>query len=77
MFCAAVLEYLLAEVLELSGEAAEVSKRKRIMPRHLLLAIRSDEEMNKLLSKVIIAEGGVVPLIHAVLLKESRKKPKG
>lgn len=75
MYCAAVLEYLLSEVFELSGQVAKHSKRKRIMPRHLLLAIKSDQEMNKLLADVIISEGGVVPLIHAVLLKDLRKKP--
>lgn len=38
------------------------------MPRHLLLAIRNDEELNKLLSHVTIAQGGVLPNIQAVLL---------
>jgi histone H2A len=34
----------------------------------LQLAIRNDEELNKLLSGVTISQGGVLPNIQAVLL---------
>ena len=44
------------------------SKKTRIVPRHLQLAIRNDEELNKLLGHVTIAQGGVLPNIHSVLL---------
>ncbi|GAU94246.1 hypothetical protein RvY_06057 [Ramazzottius varieornatus] len=68
VYLAAVLEYLAAEVLELAGNAARDNKKSRIIPRHLQLAIRNDEELNKLLSGVTIAQGGVLPNIAPTLL---------
>ncbi|KAM9665057.1 histone H2A type 1-H-like [Dama dama] len=61
---AAVLEYLTAEILQLVGNVARDNKKTRIIPRHLQLAIGNDEELNKLLGRVTIAQGGVLPNIH-------------
>ncbi|KAG9157852.1 hypothetical protein Leryth_000032 [Lithospermum erythrorhizon] len=70
-------------VLELAGNAARDNKKTRIIPRHVLLAVRNDEELGKLLAGVTIAHGGVIPNINPVLLpkkyeraaKEAAKSP--
>ena len=76
VYMAAVLEYLAAEILELAGNASRDNKRQRIVPRHIQLAVRNDEELNKLLGDVTIAAGGVIPNIHSVLLPKKGKDSK-
>ncbi|EFJ29068.1 hypothetical protein SELMODRAFT_170948 [Selaginella moellendorffii] len=68
VYMAAVMEYLAAEVIELAGNAARDNKKNRIIPRHIQLAVRNDEELSKLLGNVVIASGGVLPNINQSLL---------
>ena len=56
---AAVLEYIVAEVLELSGNSCRSDRRKRILPKDVLKSIKHDEELDKLLHNVAIPQGGI------------------
>jgi len=69
VYTAAVIEYLTAEVLELSGNAAKDHKKQRINARHVFLAVSIDEELKKLLNGVTIPQGGVLPHINSFLFK--------
>jgi histone H2A len=74
VYLAAVMEYLAAEVLELAGNAAKDNKKTRIVPRHIQLAIRNDEELNRLMANTVIANGGVLPYIHTALLPQGKSE---
>ncbi|XP_073399305.1 histone H2A type 1-like [Dendrobates tinctorius] len=66
VYLAAVLEYLTAEILELAGNAARDNKK----------AVRNDEELNRLLGGVTIAQGCVLPNIQAALLPKKTESSK-
>jgi histone H2A len=70
-----VLEYLVSEVLEMAKECADANQKKRIQPRHIMLAIKRDVEFAELLKDVTIAGTGVVPFIQDVLLPKSTPSP--
>ena len=66
-------QYLTAEILELAGNVAQEGKKNRVIPRHIQLAVRNDEELNALLGNVTIASGGVMPFVHSELLPEKKE----
>ncbi|XP_061537520.1 late histone H2A.2.2-like [Phycodurus eques] len=76
VYLSAILEYLCAEILELAGNASHDNKKHRITPRHILLAVKNDEELNMVLAGVTISDGGVIPNIQAVLLPKKTKAPR-
>ena len=76
VYLAAVLEYLAAEVLELAGNAARDNKRSRIIPRHIQLAVRNDDELARLMRDTTIAAGGVLQNIHQELIRSSKTAAK-
>lgn len=72
-FVAATVEYVVAEILELSAKAVlQRNKSKRITPRALTLAVRHDADLGALLKDVTLSRGGVVP--QATKAMESKKK---
>ena len=67
----AVCEYLCGEILDLAATIAQENRKKRIVPRHIMLAVSQDEELSKYLHSAIFTEAGVVPNIPKAL------QPKG
>nr|GFB51559.1 histone H2AX [Tanacetum cinerariifolium] len=63
-------------VFELARNAARDNKKSRIVPRHIQLPVRNDEELRKLLGTVTISNGGVMPNIHQHLLPMTNLKEK-
>jgi len=70
VYLASVLEYLVAEVLELAGNCARFYKKKRVSPRCIQLSLLHDKELAMLTRGVVIPDGGVKPYIHPVLMKK-------
>ncbi|XP_062529380.1 histone H2A, sperm [Bombyx mori] len=74
IYLAAALEYLAAEILELAADAAKEMKKTRVIPRHILFAIKNDEELSRMMTGVTISQGGVLPAIQPVLLPKKTTK---
>ena len=75
VYMAGVLEYITFELLELASNKAGEDKKKTIMPRHLMLAIKSDAEFNKMFRNSEFHQTGKMPT--AILGDKKNKKKKG
>eukprot|EP00768_Dysnectes_brevis_P002016 gnl/Dysnectes_brevis/1613_a1828_1881.p1 GENE.gnl/Dysnectes_brevis/1613_a1828_1881~~gnl/Dysnectes_brevis/1613_a1828_1881.p1 ORF type:complete len:270 (+),score=54.48 gnl/Dysnectes_brevis/1613_a1828_1881:52-810(+) len=58
---AAVMEYISAEILELSGNAAIDHKKKRITSKHLWKGIINDDELKSMFFDILMVNSGLVP----------------
>lgn len=78
VYCAAVIEYLLVEILELARDYARDNNKTKITSKHIQTIIKKDPELNFLSKtlKIEFSKGGVVPFIHPELIptKEQSKK---
>lgn len=75
VFLSGVLQYVLAEILRSAGGYARASKKARIVPRHVKLAILGDGELAASVSRAhLVVSGGVAPAIHKVLLPAKAAK---
>jgi histone H3/H4 len=79
VYFAAVLEYLVLNILELASNLARENNRIRVTIRDLELSVRTDRELSILFEncRLSFVGGGVVPKIHdSLLTKKPRKKRK-
>lgn len=76
LYLAAVLEYLTAELLELTVKAATQSSKKprRLNPRIMTLAVRHDNDLGALFKDVTLSRGGVLPSLNKALAKKKSGK---
>ncbi len=71
---AAVLEYITAETLELSGAVCLEHKNKTIQPKHINLAFRSDAELGQMMASATFTKSSVPKNVHEDLLRKKGKK---
>jgi histone H2A len=76
IYLAAVLEYITTEILELSGNAARNDRKAIITPRHIMVALANDEELNKLERRIGFHStlGGVISYIPQMYATKPKKK---
>lgn len=80
VFTAAVLEYMTAELLELAGNVSkEQHKRRTIKPRDIMIAARSDDEIDRVVGQNCLFEkAGRYPVgVQQCLLKTRQSRNEG
>ncbi len=74
VYLTSALQYICSEIIELAGNEAQKAKKVRIVPRHVMLAIRNDLELNKLLGhNCDFSQSGVVPKIQKEIMPSNKK----
>jgi histone H3/H4 len=72
---AAVLEYLITEIIEKSKDVCYQDHANTVVkPRHIKLALSDDKELHRLFSQFNLSGAGVQPNIHPALLSKSQQK---
>lgn len=66
VYLTGVIEYLVAEMCEISADVACTDRKIRIQSNHILKAMRSDEEFDELTQNVIIPDGGIYVKVRFV-----------
>jgi histone H3/H4 len=79
IYLAATLEYICAELLELSGDTARDNRKVTISTRHIFLCISNDQELHSLFKamNVDLDAGGVTTRINENLLPKSTETKDG
>ena len=72
VFMAAIMEYLCAEILEIAGEMCKEARKQRLMPRHIELAVRNDDDLASLFQNKTIAGGDIAPYINPCVLPKKK-----
>ncbi len=62
VFLAAVMEYVTREWLDVAIDVTNERKRSTITPRILMMAKKTDEDLDALLRRYHVCGGGVVPI---------------
>ena len=77
VFMAGVLEYLAAEVLEITGNVCRQNRKKKITPRHMMIAIRTDLDLDEFSRDTSIDGSGCIPNIPKLLAPKKSKQASG
>ena len=76
VYLTAVLEYCTSEVLELSGNICRDSKRKRLTPEDISMAVRGDPELAKLCAGMSVITGNKLQFDSSILKPPPKKSKK-
>ena len=76
VYLTAVLEYVTSEIMELSGNVCRDSKRKRISPEDISMAIRGDPELAKLCAGMSVFTGDKLHITSGMLKAAPLKSKK-